>query len=75
MSNSKAIIEYLEQAKEQGYDWAQSAIDQCWTHREYVVVHSLSEAVCDFCNWRETKEKRKFWRDIYYALEAKESNI
>ena len=58
------VMKWLQWAKEQGFDWAQSAIDQCRMDYEREKVISLKSAVWVFNSWDGTKEGFKYWDKI-----------
>lgn len=66
-TQTKTVIEWLEQAKADGYPWAQSAINQV-DKDKYMQCNSLSHAVGNFAYWEETKEGRQYWDAIQYGL-------
>lgn len=82
-NTEKTVIEWLNEAKEQGYEWAQTAIDlvnngiEAADYGRYdnldpnELAHSLSKAVNSFY-WRSTPQKFEYWDDIYEELKAKE---
>lgn len=67
---TKTVIEWLEQAKAHGYEWAQSAIEQV-DEDKYTQVNSLSNAVSYFQTWAGTKEGHKYWLSIAIELRKK----
>ena len=75
----KTVIEWLNEAKEQGYEWAQTAIDLVNNGVEtsanlskdnlspLELVQSLSTAVNSFY-WKVTPQGHDFWDKIYNEL-------
>lgn len=76
--NMKTILEWLNEAKEQGYDWAEAAIKNCiheWsdTNPPYTVekeslIHALSSAF----NWGKSPQKYAYWKVVYEKLRTAE---
>ena len=58
------VMEWLQWAKENGFDWAQSAIDQCGDVNGKRFVFSLKGAVIGFNNFHDTKEGFGYWNKI-----------
>ena len=52
----KTIKQWFEQAKEQGYEWADSALDYAQNNSflEDSMVDSLQDAVADGFSWEDT---------------------
>lgn len=66
--NPKSVQAWLEQARDHGYEWAQSALDQN-TYRYNNDILTLSGCVIKFVdNWCETVEGFKYWDTIYDSL-------
>ena len=61
------VMEWLQWAKENGFDFAQSAIDQCGGNKQRL-VYSLSEAILGFGHWETTKEGFGYWYKIHDTL-------
>ena len=66
----KTVMEWLEQAKAEGYPWADAAIANCDTdvftlNRPH---SSLSTALCAAFAWDESSEGYEFWREIVHQL-------
>jgi len=67
----KTILEWLNEAKEQGYEWADAAIrnyDPKFTTRKE--RESLKEALYGAFNWWESPEKKEFWHGVSESLRA-----
>lgn len=72
MKKQKTILEWLEQAKNEGYEWADAAIKymgeantrNCQPNTR---ESSLSDAV-DSVRWDETSEGFNFWESIWATL-------
>jgi len=62
---SYTILEWFEMAKEQGAEWAESAIEQTDELDKNKVVRTLERALSDFEFWNKTKEGYEFWQDVY----------
>lgn len=66
-NESKTVIEWLNEAKEQGHEWADAAIENSSVEPDARRT-SLSAAIhCAFI-WDGTKEGTAYWRDIFYSL-------
>ena len=67
----KTVGQFLQQAKIDGYDWADEAIKHCesvgWMDN-IPDSQTLSCALCDAFFWRDTGDVRK-WAEIYNKLE------
>ena len=67
----KPILEWLNEAKEQGYDWADAAIrnyDPKFTTRKE--RESLKEALYGAFSWEGSPEKKEFWHGVSESLRA-----
>ena len=67
----KTIKQWFEQAKEQGYEWADSALDyaQSNAYLEKLMTDSLKNAIdSGFC-WEDTEEGEDYWFDIWKTLD------
>lgn len=62
-TEKKTGIAWLEQAKEYGYEWADSALSQADDDAKDV-WDNLYEAVQMFATWDKTKEGYTFWSNI-----------
>jgi len=77
MSNNKTVLEWLEQAKKDGYPWADAAINNAKSCVSAIpniksapcdtIAFKLSEAVGSFY-WKVTSEGHDFWDEIYFEL-------
>lgn len=75
----KTIKQWFEQAKEQGYEWADSALQyaedyynaEYYDNPEDVMADSLKNAIdSGFC-WEDTEEGEDYWFDIWKTLDYK----
>ena len=69
----KTIKQWFEQAKEQGYEWADSALDYAQNNAdlEKLMTDSLKNAIdSGFC-WEDTEEGEDYWFDIWKTLDYK----
>lgn len=67
----KTIFEWLNEAKEQGYEWADAAIrnyDPKFTTRKE--RESLKEALYGAFSWEGSPEKKEFWHGVSESLRA-----
>ena len=67
----KTILEWLNEAKEQGYEWADAAIrnyDPKFTTRKE--RESLKEALYGAFSWERSPEKKEFWHGVSESLRA-----
>ena len=62
----KTILEWLNEAKKQGYEWADAAIKNNKNPKAY--TNSLSEALETAFVWADSPEKRKYWFKIDQGL-------
>ena len=72
MNNRKTVIEWLNEAKQQGYDWADAAIENCKKDKPYTgnsVATSLSDAIGGGFVW--PAKKVSYWENIFNELEQK----
>ena len=79
----KTVLEWFEQAKAEGYEWADKAIynahnaptsegpDKDICYKDQIKI-SLSHALSAFW-WKKTNEGFGFWDKIYEEIKAKES--
>lgn len=72
----KSILEWLEEAKEQGYEWADAAIknynydsDKTTYPHQLDNPKSLAEALRGAFDWEKSPEGHKYWKKIHYGLE------
>lgn len=73
-NNEKTVIEWLNEAKEQGYEWADAAIECCANYTPYKgdkKVEKLSRALSTSFLWHHTPESPQFWIDIFDDLQEK----
>ena len=64
MKNEKSVIEWLLEAKENDYHWADAAIENCKNDDLYAGnedASSLSEALGGAFRWGKTKEGLGYW--------------
>lgn len=66
MNQEKTILEWLQQAKAGGYEWADAAIANCRV--KSAVVESMAKAVYWGFVWGETPEGGNFWLGIHIEL-------
>ena len=68
----KTIKQWFEEAKEQGYEWAEAALKYTENHAkefpEELVADSLQDAVSDGFIWDKTDEKQDYWFEVYKTL-------
>lgn len=68
----KTIKQWFEEAKEQGYEWADAALQYTENHAkefpEELVADSLQDAVADGFIWDKTDEKQDYWFEVYKTL-------
>ena len=65
----KTILEWLNEAKEQGYEWADAAIrnyDPKFTTRKE--RESIKEALYGAFSWERSPEKKEFWHGVSESL-------
>ena len=73
----KTIKQWFEQAKEQGYEWADSALQYAedyynpedYDNPEDVMADSLLDAVAYGFFWYDTEEGEDYWFDIWKTLD------
>lgn len=74
--NMKTILEWLNEAKEQGYDWAEVAINNYIRQWAYASpknkVNSLVRALEVAFLWSDSPEKEAFWHGVSEILRAAE---
>lgn len=58
----KTILEWLNEAKKKGYDWADAAIENNINPEVY--ASSLSEALESAFVWADSPEERQYWFEI-----------
>ena len=68
----KTIKQWFEEAKEQGYEWADAALQYAENHaKEFpgeLFADSLQDAVAYGFIWNETNEKQDYWWEVYKTL-------
>ena len=68
----KTIKQWFEEAKGQGYEWAEAALQYTENHAkkfpEELVADSLQDAVADGFIWDKTDEKQDYWFEVYKTL-------
>lgn len=67
----KTILEWLEEAKQQGYDWADAAIRNY--NPNYAIIKetkTLSAALIKAFSWRKSPEDYPYWNRVYESLKA-----
>ncbi len=65
---SKTVIEWLEKAKVDGFEWADAAINNCDKWAKTEPETSLPEALKGAFWWKMSPEGDSFWRKIYESL-------
>ena len=74
--NMKPILEWLNEAKEQGYEWAEAAINNYIRQWAYSSpknkVDSLVRALEVAFLWSDSPEKEEFWHGVSESLRAAE---
>lgn len=72
LSNEKTTMEWLYWAKEQGFEWADAAIENAKTQRgeDYIGIkhRSLRQSLCAAFSWRYTPERYGHWKQISDSL-------
>lgn len=74
----KTILEWFEEAKANGADWADAAIDNArgmtgeWVLN--VSAFSHSDALERAFVWASSPQKRKYWQSICEKIEQEEQN-
>ena len=66
--DSNSVIEWLREAREQGHEWADAAINNLDPDVESEEEISLNEALLRAFSWRTSPEKDKYWIKIHQAL-------
>ena len=66
----KTVIEWLEQANAQGFEWANAAIENTHEdgHTASLTRYSLSEALSTGFRWRNSAQGIGYWIDIHDML-------
>lgn len=68
----KTIKQWFEEAKEQGYEWADAALQYTENHAkkfpEELVADSLQDAVAEGFIWDKTDEKQDYWFEVFKTL-------
>ena len=68
----KTIKQWFEEAKEQGYEWADAALQYAENHAkkfpEELVADSLQDAVAEGFIWDKTDEKQDYWFEVFKTL-------
>ena len=67
----RTILEWLNEAKQQGYEWADAAIrnyNPDFFRKENVL--SLSDALLHAFNWEATPEKDTYWDHVFDSIET-----
>jgi hypothetical protein len=74
LTRAEACLAILNEAKEAGFEWAQSAIEQIDVERcnnvglsDYGSGDGLLRAILIFRLWQETKEMFRHWYEIAYS--------
>jgi len=67
-NTTKTILEWLEQAKADGYEWADEAIENAITELSGLEEISLSEALAGAFEWESSKQGHEYWEKIYVNL-------
>lgn len=65
----RTILEWLNEAKQQGYEWADAAIrnyNPDFFRKENVL--SLSDALLHAFNWKSTPEKDTYWESVFDSI-------
>ena len=62
----KTVLEWFNEAKKQGYEWADAAIENNENHEYY--ANSLSEALETAFVWADSPEERQYWFEIVQDL-------
>ena len=72
----KTVLEWLNEAKEQGYDWAEAAINNYIRQWAYSSpknkVNSLVRSLEVAFVWSDSPEKEEFWHGVSESLRAAE---
>lgn len=77
----KTVIEHLQQAKIDGHEWAEMAIQNCeYTEKQgKAIAKDLPDALMYGFSWgkakfptgMESEQKAKYWGDVYRELKKK----
>ena len=74
MKQLKTILEWLEQAKKEGYEWADAAIaneqDQSIAVN-FEMADSYSDAIVMGFSWNQTPQGVDFWLSVATELQEK----
>lgn len=75
----KTILEWFEEAKANGAEWADNAINTTielrGPERLKYPVFSLANALYFAFAWHESVEKHRYWQLIYQKIEQEEENV
>lgn len=76
LTRAEACLAILNEAKDAGFDWAESAIEQfdvgiCNNNREWDKTPPLSAAVGTFNRWTSTRQKWGYWYTIAHSEQVK----
>ena len=68
-NTTKTILEWLQQAKADGYEWADAAIENCKNGKKD--AQTLRAAIMYAFTWDETPQGAEYWHKIYKSLKEK----
>lgn len=68
----KTVMEWLEEAKEQGYPWADAAIANCDPIAADNDADSISDSLWGAFCWSESPEGFEFWKARIINVEERE---
>lgn len=64
----KTQLEWFKQAKADGHEWADKAIENLINSYEQIKDTSLANALLGAFEWCESPEGHEFWRNIHNSL-------
>ena len=69
---NKTILEWLEQAKENGVEWAEKAISEAKKQYGNTTINRERSSIADALHgafiWEDTLDGHEYWSDLYFSL-------
>lgn len=69
-TESKTILDWFEEARTAGHQWADAAIENAWAAgtAEITGRPALRSALCAAFIWEKTTQGHEFWYNVYDTL-------
>lgn len=72
MQHEKTVLEWLEQAKADGHEWADEALSNVLERKKSKIYESLPGALLAAFDFENSPQGFRYWSNIYRNLRAQQ---